>query len=213
MRRRLTSTNCEATLPHLVKILIACEFSGVVRDAFAARGHEACSCDLRPCLRPGWHIQGDCRAAIALQSWDMLIAHPPCTYLNSAGLHWNRRGRGTSKTEAALEFVRELLAADVPKIALENPVGCISTRIRPADQYVQPYEFGDDASKKTGLWLKGLPRLVSTAYFVPRIVDGRPRWSNQTDSGQNRLGPSLLREAMRSVTYPGIAAAMAAQWG
>lgn len=104
------------------------------------------------------------------------------------------------------------MSAPIPKIAIENPVGCISTRIRKADQYIQPYEFGEDASKKTGLWLKGLPKLISTGHIAPRIVNGKKRWANQTDSGQNRLAPSADRWQKRSETYKGVAEAMAEQW-
>ncbi|GFE77718.1 hypothetical protein [Novosphingobium sp. TCA1] len=145
----------------------------------------------------------------------MMIAHPPCTYLCSSGLHWNGRVEGRAAlTEEALDFVRALMDAPIPRIAIENPVGCISTRIRKADQYVQPYDFGDDASKRTGLWLKGLPKLTPPqgARVSGRIVNGKERWSNQTDSGQNRLPPSADRWAARSVTYPEIARAMADQW-
>ena len=152
-----------------------------------------------------------------------MIAHPSCTYLCVSGLHWNvRRPERKAKTEEALEFVRLLMEAPIPHIAIENPVGCISTRIRKPDQYIQPYQFGHDASKKTGLWLKNLPMLVSTSQVTPRLVNGKKRcgtpyiakrWSNQTDSGQNRLGPSPDRWKLRSKTYEGIAAAMAAQWG
>lgn len=196
-----------------MKILIACEFSGVVRDAFAALGHNAWSCDLLPSETPGNHIQGDA-TRILRNDWDMMIAHPPCTYLCSSGLHWNGRVPGrVEQTEEALRFVRLLLKAPIPKIALENPVGCISTRIRKYDQAIQPYEFGEDASKKTCLWLKRLPPLISTSLIAPRIVNGRNRWGNQTDSGQNKLGPSESRSAERSRTYQGIAFAMAAQWG
>jgi len=143
--------------------------------------------------------------------------HPPCTFLNVAGIHWNNRGRGWEKTEAALDFVRWLLSRPEPHY-LENPLGIISTRIRPADQYIQPYQFGDDASKKTGLWLHGVPPLVidPAKRVAGRKVEWRgkmvERWSNQTDSGQNRLGPSETRWKDRSLTYPGIAKAMAAQW-
>jgi hypothetical protein len=143
-----------------------------------------------------------------------MVAHPPCTYLCSSGLHWNTRIPGRAeKTEEALAFVRALLSADIPRIALENPNGCIGTRIRRADQVIQPWQFGADASKATGLWLKNLPRLKPTDIIPPRVVNGRERWGNQTDSGQNRLGPSEERWKIRSETYPGIAAAMAAQWG
>ena len=154
---------------------------------------------------------------VPICEWDLLIAHPPCTYLCSSGLHWNGRQPGReARTQAALDFVRLLMDAPVPRIAIENPVGRIGTAIRKADQYVQPYQFGDDASKRTGLWLKGLPLLDvprSEQWIAPRFVNDRPRWSNQTDSGQNRLGPSPDRWRKRSQTYPGIARAMAEQWG
>lgn len=196
------------------RLLVACEFSGVVRRAFTARGWDAWSCDLLPAEDGDpKHIQGDVRAVLA-DGWDLLIAHPPCTYLCSSGLHWNTRVPGRAeKTEEALAFVKTLLAAPVPRIALENPVGCIGTRIRPADQIIQPYQFGHDASKQTCLWLVNLPTLSPTAHVAPRMVNGRPRWGNQTDSGQNRLGPSADRWAKRSETYTGIAQAMADQWG
>lgn len=146
-----------------------------------------------------------------------MIAHPECRYLCSSGLHRNGRTRDASLTDKALEFVRALMSAPIPKIAIENPTGRIGTAIRPADQYVHPYWFGDDASKKTGLWLKGLHLLVPTNRFPPRIVTvngvRRERWGNQTDSGQNRLGPSPERSYLRAKTYPGFAAAMAEQWG
>lgn len=196
-----------------MRVLVACEFSGTVRDAFAAAGHQAWSCDLLPPETAGNHYQGDVRD-ILYDDWDMLIAHPPCTYLCSSGLHWNKRRPGrAAQTEEALAFVRLLLDAPIKRIALENPTGCIGTRIRKADQIIQPYQFGHDASKGTCLWLKNLPPLEPTQYIHPRLVNGRPRWSNQTDSGQNRLAPSANRWAERSKTYAGIAAAMAAQWG
>ncbi len=202
-----------------MRVLIACEFSGTVRDAFRAKGHDAVSCDLLPCEKSGPHIIGDVLEVLG-GGWDLMIAHPPCTFLCSSGLHWNNRGRGWDKTEAALEFVRRLLSARIPKIGLENPQGCIGTKIRPADQYIQPYEFGADASKKTGLWLKNLPLLQGTKRFPGRVVEwprgsGKmvERWSNQTDSGQNALTPKAGRWAERSLTYQGIADAMADQWG
>ena len=142
-----------------MKILIACEYSGTVRDAFIRRGHDAMSCDLLPTDAPGPHYQGNV-ADIINDDWDMMIAHPPCTYLCSSGLHWNkRRPERAAQTEAALQFVQFLLNANIPKIALENPIGCISTRIRKQDQVIQPWQFGDNASKRTALWLKGLPKL------------------------------------------------------
>jgi len=196
-----------------VKILVACEYSGRVRDAFRAAGHDAWSCDLLPCdADPAFHIQGDVVPLLG-QGWDLMVAHPPCTYLCSSGLHWNKRVEGRqAKTEAALDFVRTLLSCPIPRVAIENPVGCISTRIRKPDQTIQPWQFGHDASKATCLWLKGLPLLRPTAIISPRMVDGKPRWANQTDSGQNRLGPSADRWKIRSETYSGIATAMAQQW-
>lgn len=194
-----------------IRVLVACEFSGVVRDAFSVLGHDAWSCDLLP--NTGKHIQGDV-LDILTDNWDLMVAHPPCTYLCSSGLHWNHRVEGRSAlTENALEFVVSLLEAPIPKIALENPVGCINTRIRKPDQIIHPYMFGDDASKKTCLFLKNLPLLSPTNMICPRIVNGKPRWANQTDSGQNVLGPSKDRWKLRSITYKGIAKAMADQWG
>lgn len=197
-----------------MKVLVACEYSGRVRDAFLARGHDAISCDLLPTDSPGPHYQGDVLELIRREKFDLMVAHPPCTYLCSSGLHWNGRIPGRAeKTEEALEFVRALLFCDIPRIALENPTGCIGTRIRKSDQTIQPWQFGADASKATCLWLKGLPNLVPTSIVEPRIVNGKKRWGNQTDSGQNRLGPSDDRWKIRSETYLGIAEAMAAQWG
>jgi hypothetical protein len=203
-----------------LRVLVACERSGVVRRAFRALGHIAWSNDLVPADDGSpHHLVMDALVAARLPvGWDLMIAHPPCTYLSASGLHWNARGvfvDGVPRammTERALEFVRALLACDIPHIALENPVGCISTRIAPPTQYIQPYDFGEDASKRTGLWLKGLPPLVPTLHVPPRIVNGKPRWANQTDSGQNRLPPSETRSDERSVTYAGIARAMARQW-
>lgn len=195
-----------------MKILVACEYSGTVRDAFLARGHDAVSCDLLPTDAPGPHYQGDVRDILA-DGWDLMVAHPPCTYLCSSGLHWNtKRPERAQMTEEALQFVSMLLNAPIHRIALENPIGCISTRIRKPDQTIQPYQFGHDASKSTCLWLKNLPPLVPTQHIAPRIVAGKKRWANQTDSGQNKLPPSADRWKIRSETYAGIAAAMAMQW-
>ena len=194
----------------MAKVLVACEYSGAVRDAFIAKGHEAWSCDLLPTDAPGPHIQGDVLPVLA-QGWDLMIAHPPCTYLSVSGMHWTTRD--PQLTQDALDFVRALLAAPIPRIALENPVSVISSRIRKPDQIVQPWMFGHDASKKTCLWLKNLPPLQPTSVVEPRIVNGKPRWGNQTGSGQNKLPPSADRWKLRSVTYAGIASAMADQWG
>ncbi len=196
-----------------MRVLVACEYSGTVRDAFRRAGHDAMSCDLLPTEAPGPHCQGDVRDVLD-DGWDLMVAHPPCTYLSVSGMHWTTRGlRDPQLTEDALTFVRLLLEAPVPRIALENPVSVISSRIRKPDQIVQPWMFGHDASKKTCLWLKGLPRLVPTAIVAPRIVNGRKRWGNQTNSGQNKLPPSEDRWKIRSATYQGIADAMADQWG
>ena len=203
-----------------MKILIACEYSGRVRDAFTAKGHDVTSCDLLPTERPGKHYEGNVYDILYQDDWEMMIAHPDCTYLCSSGLHWNNKIEGRAqKTEDALEFITDLWTCGIPKICLENPVGCINTRLKfmPRPQYIQPYNFGEDASKKTGLWLKGLRPLRATKQIEGRKVkkNGRiyRRWSNQTDSGQNNLGPSKTRGKDRSLTYQGLADAMAKQWG
>tara|TARA_Y100001949_G_scaffold174250_1_gene181346 strand:+ start:680 stop:1294 length:615 start_codon:yes stop_codon:yes gene_type:complete len=203
-----------------MKILVACEYSGRVRDAFTAKGHDVTSCDFLPTERPGKHYEGDVYDILYQDDWEMMIAHPDCTYLCSSGLHWNNKIEGRAeKTEEALEFITDLWTCGIPKICLENPVGCINTRLKfmPRPQYIQPYNFGEDASKKTGLWLKGLRPLRATKQIEGRKVkkNGRiyRRWSNQTDSGQSNLGPSKTRGKDRSLTYQGIADAMAKQWG
>ena len=197
-----------------MRVLVACEYSGVVRDAFISRGHDAISCDLLPTDVPGPHYQGPVQDIIN-DGFDLLIAHPPCTYLSVSGMHWTTRGlRDPQLTEDALDFVRFLMAAPIPHICIENPVSIISSRIRKPDQIVQPYEYGHDASKKTCLWLQNLPKLTPTKMVEGRQVsDGKRRWSNQTDSGQNRLPPSADRWKLRSATFEGIAEAMADQWG
>lgn len=181
-----------------MSVLVACEFSGIVRDAFIARGHDAVSCDLLPTERPGPHIQGDVLAVLN-NGWDMMIAHPPCTYLAVSGARW-MAGR-PEKVEAALRFVRALMDAPIPRKAIENPVSIISSRIRKPDQIIQPWQFGHGETKATCLWLCGLPKLTPT-----QIVEGRtPR--------VHRVPPGPDRWKERSRTYPGIAAAMAEQWG
>ena len=192
-----------------MRVLVACEYSGTVRDAFIRGGHEAMSCDLLPTDAPGNHYQGDVLDIIN-NGWDLMIAHPPCTYLSVSGMHWTARGlRSPKLTEDALDFVKILLNSPIKKIALENPVSVISSRIRKPDQIIQPYEYGEDASKKTCLWLKNLPKLTSTKFIEPRIINGKKAWGNQTDSGQNKLAPSKDRWKIRSKTYQGIADAMA----
>ena len=192
-----------------MRVLIACEFSGTVRDAFTALGHDAMSCDLLPTEVPGSHYEGPVQDVLR-DGWDLMIAHPPCTYLCASGLHWNkRRPERAKQTEEALDFVRLLLDAPIPRIALENPVGCISTRIQKPDQTIQPWQFGHAESKATCLWLKGLPLLEPTL-IVEKPSSGH--WDNQTPSGQNKLGPSADRWKLRSKTFQGIAEAFATQY-
>lgn len=193
----------------LGRVLVACEYSGTVRDAFKARGWYAMSCDLLPTDQPGEHHQGDVRELLN-QQWDLIIAFPPCTYLCSSGMHWTVRGlRDPKLTEDALDFVRCLIGAPCEHIALENPVGAISTRIRKPDCVIHPWQFGHPESKTTCLWLKNLPALKPTN-ILQKPANGR--WENQTVGGQNKLPPSADRWKIRSKTYQGIAAAMAAQW-
>ncbi len=182
-----------------MKVLVACEFSGVVRDAFLRRGHYAVSCDLLSTESPGPHVQGDVRELLE-DGWDLMIAHPPCTHLAASGARWFKEKR--VEQELALDFVRLLLAQDhIPHICVENPVGIISSRIRKPDQIIQPWQFGHGETKATCLWLKGLPPLVPT-----NVVDGRePR--------VHRMSQSADRWKERSRTYQGIAEAMAEQWG
>lgn len=208
-----------------MRVLVECETSGKVREAFRRRGHEAWSCDLLPADDASpHHFQMDIRRVLRAFPgyFDLFIVHPTCTYLCSSGLHWNKRGRieadgrpRSVHTDEAVAFAIEMMSVDIPRIAMENPIGCLSTRYRPADQIVHPYHFGDDASKATCLWLKGLAPLVidPSRYCAPRIVGGKKRWANQTDSGQNKLPPSEDRWKLRSETYDGIANAFAEQWG
>jgi hypothetical protein len=181
-----------------LRVLVACEFSGIVRDAFAARGHDAWSCDLLPSEREGQHIQGDILEQL-YADWDLLIAHPPCTYLAVSGARWFPARQ--QEQADALDFVRLLLSAPIERIALENPIGVISTRIRKPDQIIQPWQFGHGETKATCLWLKNLPLLMPT-----NIVEGREGrvWKEPP-------GPDRWKN--RSRTYQGIADAMAEQWG
>ena len=183
-----------------MKVLIACEYSGRVRDAFLSLGHEAMSCDLLPTDVPGPHYQGDVFDIIH-NGWDLMIAHPPCTHLSVSGAKHFAAKKASGVQQQALDFVRRLLAAPIPKIALENPISIISSQIRKPDQIVQPWQFGHGETKATCLWLKGLPKLIPT-----NIVEGR-------EARVHRLPPSPDRWKLRSTTYAGIAAAMADQWG
>lgn len=192
-----------------MKVLIACEFSGRVREAFRALGHDAWSFDLLPSPDSSpYHIQADVVPTAYLGKWDLMIAHPPCTRLANSGNRW-RKGKEKEEQEA-LDFVQILMDAPIPRIAIENPVGIISSRIRKPDQIVQPWMFGDEATKTTCLWLKQLPHLR------PSLVVGRGERSI-TKSGRSlpkwyNLPPSPERAAIRSTTFPGFAAAMAEQW-
>lgn len=196
-----------------MKILVACECSGVVRNAFRERGHEAWSCDLKPSADDSpFHLQADVREVLC-SDWEMVIAHPPCTYLSVSGLHWNKRRPGRDALTAIAAQFFMLFTKLRCRWAIENPIGCMSRIYRKPDQILQPHMFGDDASKRTCLWLNDLPPLFPTRCNFGRLVNGRERWSNQTDSGQNKLAPSEERSALRAVTYPGVADAMAVQWG
>ena len=185
-------------------VLVACEFSGIVRDAFTKKGHSAVSCDLLPSERPGLHYRGSV-SDIIQDGWDLMIAHPPCTHLSVSGARWFKEKAEEQKH--AIDFFMTLVNANIPKICVENPVSIMSTIFRKPDQIIQPWMFGHDASKKTCLWLKGLPCLE------PTDIIKKERYANQTPSGQNKLGPSPTRARERSRTYEGIANAMAEQWG
>jgi len=195
-----------------MRVLVACEYSGRVRDAFLAIGHEAMSCDLLPTESEGPHYEGDIRDVLDYP-WDLMIAHPPCTHLSVSGARYFADKRMRGGQQAAASFFMMLAKADIPRVAIENPVCVMSSLWRKPDQVIQPWQFGHNASKATCLWLKGLPLLKPTQQVEPRMIDGEKRWGNQTDSGQNRLGPSPDRWKIRSETYPGIASAMADQWG
>lgn len=197
-----------------MKILVACEESQAVTIELRAKGYQAWSCDTEPCSggHPEWHLQCDVRTVLC-ESWDMIIAFPPCTYLCSSGMHWTTRGlRDPQLTEDAIEFVKLIWNNPCSRIAIENPVGRLSSVFGKPTQIIQPWMFGEDASKKTCLWLKGLTPLVATEIIAPKVINGKRIWGNQTPSGQNKLGPSPERAKLRSKTYPGIAKAMAEQW-
>jgi site-specific DNA-cytosine methylase len=183
-----------------VRVLVACEYSGVVRDAFIAHGHDAMSCDLLPTEQPGPHYQGDVRDVLG-DGWDLMIAHPPCDHLAVSGARWFPEKRADGRQQAAVEFFLLLAAANIPRVCIENPVGIMSTQFRKPDQIVQPWQHGHGETKATCLWLKGLPLLTPS-----NIVSGREGriW---------KMPPSPTRWKDRSRTYQGIADAMASQWG
>ena len=181
-----------------MKILVACEFSGIVRDAFVRAGHAAMSCDMLPTETAGPHYRGDVRD-ILNDDWDMMIAHPPCTHLAVSGARWFKDKQ--QEQAAALEFVRTLIDAPIPRIAIENPISIISSRIRKPNQIIQPWMFGHGEIKATCLWLKNLPMLKPT-----NIVSGR-------EARVHKMPPGPNRWKERSRTYDGVADAMARQWG
>lgn len=200
-------------------MLIACECSGRVREAFRAIGHDAWSCDIQPADDDSpYHIQGDVLKVIDFNNtgtkawrWDMMIAFPPCTHLASSGARWFPKKQ--IKQAKSLAFVECLMSAPIPKIAIENPVGIISTKIRKPDQIIQPYYFGDKFSKRTCLWLKGLPHLEATDVVEPDLVTYTRKDGSKTRFSVDYGGSGAGSGKRRSVTYPGIAKAMANQWG
>lgn len=202
-----------------MRVLVACEESQEVCKAFRALGHEAYSCDIEPCSggHPEWHLQCDALEMLKLQ-WDLIIAHPPCTYLTNAGNKWfkpeykERFPDREQKREDAVSFFMAFWNADCPRVAIENPQGIMSSRFRKPDQYIEPYMFGDSEKKKTGLWLRGLPALAPTNVVEPIIIEcasgaREPRWHMET-----MHLPPKERSKARSKTFPGIAKAMASQW-
>lgn len=201
-----------------MRVLVACEFTGLIRDAFAERGHDAWSCDLRPSERSGQHYQGDVRDILA-EAWDLMIAHPPCQYLTRAANHvWNEPGRA-EKREKALEFFIMLYDAPIRSVCIENPVGYANTAFRKPNQIIHPYYFGDRELKRTCLWLRGLSNLwywrqpnlfgeaIMTAYPEPTYVDKTPRKKKRYFTDANH------GDKARSRSFPSVAAAMAGQWG
>jgi hypothetical protein len=218
-----------------MRVLVGCERFGRVRQAFRELGHDAWSCDLAPDVDNSLHhLQCDV-VKVLWEDWDLAIFHPDCTYLTSSaawaymdpdyerwpGVGYHQKIRpdtlvGEARREAraeAVQFITALWNAPIERIAIENPRGHLSTVWREPDQTIQPHQFGEDASKATCLWLKNLPPLKPTRRVKPRLVNGRERWGNQTDSGQNRLSPDDGRAMARAATYPGIADAFAQQWG
>ena len=203
-----------------MRVLVACEFSGIVRDAFAKRGHDAWSCDLLPTERPGNHIQGDV-LEILDDGWDLMIAHPPCTHLAVSGAAWFKEKQADGRQDGGINFFLKMVNANIKRIATENPVGIMSSKFRKPDQIIHPYYFGDEFSKPTCLWLKNLPRLVhikTQDMFAESTHVGKGEFVT-TKSGRRGakwnwwLPPGPERAKIRSRTFPGIAQAMAEQWG
>lgn len=201
-----------------MKVLVACEFSGVVRDAFAARGHDAWSCDLEETESAGQHIKGDVLGVLGA-NWDLIIAHPPCTYLTTSGNRWfrpeyaDRFPDRARHREEALEFFIRLYNAPIPRVCIENPIGITSTRFRRPDQIIHPNQFGHPTTKKTGLWLRGLPLLIptDTVEVEWHTFKSGKRWSKWYYETGNERTPALKAKA-RNRTFQGVADAMADQW-
>ena len=203
-----------------MKILVACEESQVVTKEFRSLGHEAWSCDILSCSggHPEWHIQGDV-VPILKDNWDMVLAFPPCTHLAVSGAAHFAKKRADGRQQEGIDFFMQFTKLDhIPKVAIENPIGIMSKIYRKPDQIIQPYQFGEDASKRTCLWLKGLPILIETCRVVGRMVttpNGKmvERWTNQCSNyGHDKTSPSPERSRIRSKTYLGIAKAIANQW-
>lgn len=204
-----------------MNVLVACEFSGIVRDAFRAKGHNAISCDLLPSERGGWHYKGDVRQILDDEEWDMMVAFPPCTHLAVSGARWFKYKQQEQKE--AIGFFMELINADIPKIAVENPVGIMSTIYKKPDQIIQPFQFGDSVQKATCLWLKDLPKLQPTKIVDRGMIYVDPRGQSHggvhTMRAKRAYSPLMLlpkneeRWKIRSRTFQGIADAMAEQWG
>ena len=206
-----------------MNVLVACEFSGIVRDAFRARGHDAWSCDLLPCeADPAYHIQGDV-LKILEDNWDLMIAHPPCTHLAASGARWFKEKIADGRQQSGIDFFMEFVTAAVPMVAIENPIGIMSTRYRKPDQIIQPFWFGHEVQKSTCLWLFDLPKLKPTKMVDRGMIYVDPR--GQKHGGEHTmlakrsysplmlLAPSEERWKIRSRTFQGIADAMAEQWG
>ena len=205
-------------------VLVACEFSGIVRDAFVARGHEAFSCDLLPSERPGNHIRGDVRTIMRYKyKWDLMIAHPPCTDLAVSGARWFKEKQADGRQQRSIDFFMEIMNLPIPKKCVENPIGIMSRLYRKPDQIIQPYQFGHEAQKATCLWLEGLPLLMptkivdrGTIYVDPR---GNKHGGVHVMRAKRAYSPLMLlprneeRWKIRSRTFQGIAEAMAEQWG
>lgn len=204
-----------------MRVLVACEFSGVAREAFRKRGHDAWSCDLLPAADGSpHHFQDDVLNYYLADDWDLMIAHPPCTYLTCAQNKWmlpryaDRFPNRKQQQREGIEFFLELASSSIPRIAIENPVGIMSTHYCKPDQIIEPYHYGHDARKKTALWLTGLPKLIPTNIVVPTIVTTRggntmSKWHVNCGQASNMAERAMLR----SVTFQGIANAMAEQWG